>query len=133
MQPVPYLSNSPSIKPIYLQLRGRVQRGWSQALFSGAQCQTQGQWAQTETQEVPSKHQEILFYCKGDRALTQVAQGGCGVSILGDIQQQSGLLPSWATSSWWCCLSKEVGPDDIWRSPLPTLVILCFCEKREKG
>lgn len=27
----------------------------------------------TETQEVPSEHQETRFYCKGDQAISQVA------------------------------------------------------------
>jgi len=52
---------------------GRVQRGWSQALFSGAQCQDQRQWAQTETQEVPSERQEMLFSGEGGQAMAQVA------------------------------------------------------------
>jgi len=33
----------------------------------------QWQWAQTETQEVPSEHQETLFHCEGDQELTQVS------------------------------------------------------------
>lgn len=33
-------------------LRGRVQRGWRLALFSGTQGQDKRQWAQTGTQEV---------------------------------------------------------------------------------
>jgi len=41
------------------------------------------QWAQTETQEVPSEHQETPFYYEGDQALAQVAQSGGGVSSLG--------------------------------------------------
>ncbi len=64
------------------RLRGRVQRGQSQALFSGAQWQDQRQWAQTETQEVPSEHQETLFHSESE----EVAQRGGGVSILGDSQ-----------------------------------------------
>lgn len=39
-----------------------------------------------EKQEVLSEPQVTLFHCKGDWALAQVAQGGCGVSFLGDIQ-----------------------------------------------
>jgi len=45
------------------------------------------QWAQNETQELPSEHQQTLSYCGGDRALAQVAQICCGVSTLGDIQK----------------------------------------------
>jgi len=35
-------------------------------------------WAQTETQELPSKHQETLFYCEGKL----VAQRGCGFFVM---------------------------------------------------
>ena len=33
-----------------------------QALFSGAQWQDKGQWAQTEAEEVPSEHEEELLH-----------------------------------------------------------------------
>ena len=49
------------------------------------------QWAQTETQEVPSERQEMLSYPEGDRALVQAAHGACGVSLCGDIKK----LPEW--------------------------------------
>lgn len=37
-------------------------------------------WAQAETQEVLSEHQENLFYCTGDQALAQITQRGCEAS-----------------------------------------------------
>ena len=61
-------------------------------LVSGAQWQDKKKRAQTETQEVPSEHKEILFYCNDDWALEQVAQRG-GVSFLGDTQKPAGHGP----------------------------------------
>jgi len=43
-----------------------VQRGWRQALFSGAQRQDKGQWTQTEAEEVPAEHEEELLQNEGD-------------------------------------------------------------------
>ena len=73
-------------------LRGGY-KGDGARLFSGAQWQDQRPWAHTETREVPSEHQETLFYCEGDQTLAQVAQGGCGDSILRDIQKTFGHGP----------------------------------------
>jgi len=50
-----------------------VERGWSQAPLSGPQSQNKRQWAEIETQETPSEHQEELLCCVGDEALAQVA------------------------------------------------------------
>ena len=55
-------------------------------------------WAQTEAQEVPSEHEEEFLSSEGDGALEQAAQGGCGVSFSGDIQD-----PAWTWSCAACC------------------------------
>lgn len=31
-----------------------------------------------------------IFYCEDDQALPQIVQRGCGISILGDVQNPSG-------------------------------------------
>ena len=67
--------------------------GWGQTLFSGAQRQDRGQRAQTEAQKVPSEHEEELLPSEGDKALAQVAQGGCEFSSSGDIQDPPGWGP----------------------------------------
>ena len=73
--------------------KGWVSGGWGQTLFSGAQRQDKGQWAQTEAQEVPSEYEEELLPSEGDGALAQAAQGGCGVSFSGDLQDPPGQGP----------------------------------------
>jgi len=70
-----------------------VSRGWGQTLFGGTQRQEKGQWTQTEAQEFPSEHEEEFLHSEGDGDLEQFAQGGCGVSFSGDIQDPPGQGP----------------------------------------
>ena len=41
----------------------------------------------------PSEHEEELLPSEGDGALEQASQGGCGVSLPGDIQDPPGQGP----------------------------------------
>lgn len=68
-----------------------------------------------------------FFCCESDWELAQVAQEGCGITLLRDIQKSSG-----CRGENWPYLRSGAGPDDLQRS-LPTSIILWFCDKRIKS
>ena len=77
--------------------------GWGQTLFSGAQRQDKGQWAQTEAEEAPAEQEEELLPSEGDGAQAQAAQGGSGVSFSGDIPAPPGrgaVQPALGDPAW---------------------------------
>jgi len=80
-----------------------VSGGRGHTLFSGAQRQDKGQWAQTEAEEAPPEPEEELLPSEGGGALAQAAQGGCGVSSSGDIQDPPGrgaVQPALGDPAW---------------------------------
>lgn len=78
---------------------------------------------QVEVQEILFKHKwtKNWFYCKCDQTLEQVAQKGCGISILADLQTPSGHDPGQAALAD-PALSRGVRLDKLHRS-LPASVI----------
>ena len=59
---------------------------------SSQMCPETGQeeLAQIGIQEMMFKCKKNAFYCKDGQALAQVAQRGCGISVLGDTQNPTG-------------------------------------------
>jgi len=78
----------------------------------------------SEAEEVPSEHEEELLPSEGDGALAQVAQGGCGVSFSGNIQDLPGHGPvqpalgdpAWAGELDWVTHRGPFQPLPCWDS-----------------
>ena len=52
-----------------------------------------GNGQKLEHRKFHTNTEDELTWCEGDRALEQVAQGGCGVSFSKNIQNSSGCFP----------------------------------------
>ena len=111
--------------PMYINIWRIMQRRWSQALFSGAQWQDKRQWAHTETQQVPSEHQETLLLWQWSNIGTDCPRRLWNLSSWR--YSKTTWTQSWATSSKWQSLRMEAGPDDLQRY-FPTPTILWFCD-----
>ena len=60
-------------------------------LFSAVHTDgTRGNGMNKENHEIPTEHKKRLFHYEGDQPPAQAAQGGCAVSILGNIQKLFG-------------------------------------------
>lgn len=69
-------------------------------------------WAQTEIRETLLKEKRILFLCEDSQTMAQVAERGCGASILGDTQSLTGHV---ALASG-PCSEQEMQSGDLQRS-----------------
>lgn len=107
---------------VYKYLKGRCEEDGSR-LFSLVP-RDKKQWAPTETQKVPSEHQEKHFYSEGDQE--QVAQRHGGVFLLRDIQKPSGHCPGLHVA-----LLEVAGQGDLQKS-LSISTILSSCEMLKK-
>lgn len=101
---------------------GRIQRGQSQAVFSGAQWQDQRLWAQNETLEGSSEHQEIfIFIVRIMKQWNRLPEEVVEYPSLEIVQKNCpGQLggPAWTGGG---------GEDELQKS-LPSSTILWFCD-----
>jgi len=112
---------------VYTYLRGGYKEPgslWCLSLASGDRTRGNGQ--KLKHRRFPLNIRKYFFHCEVNQALAQVARGGCGVSMLGDIQKSSGHHPGQPTPGdpgGHSGVSSGTGADDIQRSP-PTSAIL---------
>jgi len=91
----------------------------SRAVLHGVQCQDKRQWAQTAMQGILFKCKKNPSCCEGGQTLEQVAQGGCGISILWDTQNPTGwgpeqlavLCPLYSGGRGWTWQPPQVPPN----------------------
>ena len=93
----------------------------AEASFQQSVRTRQGETAINWSTEVLHQYANELLHSKGERALEQAAQGGCGFSFSGDIQDLPGCLPVQPDVGDLFC--RRAGLYDLWRSlPAPTIL-----------
>lgn len=98
-----------------------MQVWWSQTLLTGTQWQSKRQHAQTEIETLLKQKKKFFFFQhEGGQVLGNIAQGGCRVSILREVQNMTGHDPRHCPNS---TLSRKVVPDSF-QTPLPTSAVL---------
>ncbi|KAJ7425639.1 hypothetical protein BTVI_02321 [Pitangus sulphuratus] len=107
---------------VYKYLKGGCQEDGARLSLVVPGNRTRGKEQKLMHRNFHLNMKKAFFTVRGDCALEQIAQRGCGVSFTGDIQKTSGcnLVPCALGQP---CLGREVGPDDpLWS--LPTYTIL---------
>lgn len=85
--------------------------------------QNKRRWLQIKTHEIQSEQNKSFYYCEDSQRLEQVFRETVESSTCGDTQNN--WVQSWAICLSCCCLSREVGLDDLKRS-LTTSTILWY-------
>jgi len=93
----------------------------AEASFQQSVRTRQGETAINWSTEVLHQYVKELLHSEGHRALEQAAQGGCGFSLSGDIQDPPGCLPVQPAVGSLLC--RRVGLSDLQSSlPAPTVL-----------
>ena len=107
---------------VYKYLKGGGKEDRAKLFSAVPSDRTRGNGHNLKHRWMPLNIRKPFFHCEGDRALAQVAQGGCGVSFLGDVQKPFGHGPGQVAVGGPVCVSG-VGADDLQRSlPAPTIL-----------
>lgn len=78
---------------IYMYLEERCNEGGARVSSVVPSDSIRGKGLKPKHRRFPLNVRKHVFYCEGDQTLARVAQGGCGLAVLGDIQELPGHGP----------------------------------------